>query len=131
MLFVLPLYWWLIERASRRTFLTVTFVAVSGATLVFAWLLDSNPSNVAGAASFFVFLSVINLFIVSVFWSVMADAFDCAQAPRLFGFIAGGGSLGAITGPALAAALVGNVQAPMRHSPSARRCSRGSISTST
>lgn len=112
MLVVLPFYWWLIERATRRTFLTATFIAISAATLVFAWLLHRDPANVAGAASFFVFLSVINLFIVSVFWSVMADAFDREQAPRLFGFIAGGGSLGAITGPALAAALVGNVQPP-------------------
>ena len=112
MLVVLPLYWWLIERSTRRRFLTVTFVTVSAATLVFAWLLSRDPSNVAGAASFFVFLSVINLFIVSVFWSVMADAFDREQAPRLFGFIAGGGSLGAIAGPALAAVLVGDLQPP-------------------
>jgi AAA family ATP:ADP antiporter len=53
---------------------------------------------------FFVWLSVFNLFAVSVFWSLMADLFSPAQATRLFGAIAAGGSCGAIAGPALTAA---------------------------
>jgi AAA family ATP:ADP antiporter len=61
---------------------------------------------VFAAGAFFVFLSVVNLFLVSVFWSVMADVFASSQAPRLFGIIAGGGSAGAIVGPALATTLV-------------------------
>jgi AAA family ATP:ADP antiporter len=51
---------------------------------------------------------VFNLFAVSAFWSLMADLFDRAQAQRLFGAIAAGGSCGAIAGPAL---TVGAVQA--------------------
>jgi AAA family ATP:ADP antiporter len=53
---------------------------------------------------FFVWLSVFNLFVVSVFWSFMSDIFDTAQAARLYGSIAAGGSCGAIAGP-LAASL--------------------------
>src|SRR6185369_3890657 len=53
---------------------------------------------------FFVWLNVFNLFAVSVFWSLMADLFSPAQATRLFGAIAAGGSCGAIAGPALTAA---------------------------
>jgi AAA family ATP:ADP antiporter len=109
MLCVLPAYWWLVRRFSRRTFLTATFVAVSAATLGFALALGHWAESAAAAGGFFVFLSVINLFIVSVFWSVMADVFDEAQAPRLFGVIAGGGSTGAILGPAAASALVHGV----------------------
>jgi AAA family ATP:ADP antiporter len=52
-----------------------------------------------------VWTSVYNLFVVSVFWSFMADLFTNAQAKRLFGFIAAGGTIGALAGPALATAL--------------------------
>ena len=50
---------------------------------------------------FFVWVSVVNLFAVSVFWSLMADVFDREQAGRLFGFIAAGISLGGLAGPLL------------------------------
>jgi AAA family ATP:ADP antiporter len=52
-----------------------------------------------------VWLSVFNLFAVSVFWSFMSDIFDTPQAARLYGAIAAGGSCGAIAGPLLAAFL--------------------------
>ncbi|MBI3355381.1 MAG: MFS transporter [Nitrospirae bacterium] len=53
------------------------------------------------ARVFFVWLSVFNLFVVSVFWSFLADLFTREQGARLFGVIAAGGSTGAITGPIL------------------------------
>jgi AAA family ATP:ADP antiporter len=52
-----------------------------------------------------VWLSVFNLFVVSVFWSYMSDVFDSGQAARLYGTIAAGGSGGAIAGPLLATML--------------------------
>ncbi len=55
---------------------------------------------------FYVWISVFSLFQVSVFWTLMADIFNKQQAPRLFGFIAAGSSIGAIVGPALALLLV-------------------------
>ena len=55
---------------------------------------------------FYVWVSVFSLFHLSVFWSFMSDLFDKSQAPRLFGFIAGGASIGAIVGPLLTALLV-------------------------
>ena len=58
------------------------------------------------ARVYFVWVSVFNLFIVAVFWSLMADVFDNTQAARLFGVIAGGISFGGLLGPALAASLV-------------------------
>jgi AAA family ATP:ADP antiporter len=57
------------------------------------------------ARAFYVWVSVYNLFVVSVFWSFMADVFSREQGKRLFGLIAAGGSLGAIAGPTLAAWL--------------------------
>jgi ATP:ADP antiporter, AAA family len=57
------------------------------------------------ARAFFIWTSVFNLFVVSVFWSFMVDLFTDAQARRLFPFIAAGGTLGAIIGPGLTALL--------------------------
>ena len=47
------------------------------------------------------------MFVVSIFWSVMADVFSAAQGKRLFGFIGAGGTIGGITGAALTSSLVG------------------------
>ena len=57
------------------------------------------------AAAFYVWVSTFNLLIISVFWTFMADIFSRTQAKRLFGFIAAGGTLGGIAGPALATLL--------------------------
>ena len=56
-----------------------------------------NPVYIDKA--FYVWLSVFSLFHVSVFWSFMADTFSKDQGKRLFGFIASGASIGAVTGP--------------------------------
>jgi len=55
---------------------------------------------------FFVFVSVFNLFVVSVFWSFMTDLWVDEQARRLFPIIALGGTLGALVGPLLTRSLV-------------------------
>ena len=60
---------------------------------------------------FFIWTSVFNLFVVSIFWAMLADLFNSEQAKRLFGFIAAGATLGAITGSALTAVLAGWVSA--------------------
>ena len=57
------------------------------------------------ARVFFVWLSVFNLFVVSVFWSFMADVFTPEQGTRLFSVIAAGGSTGAMVGPVLTAGV--------------------------
>lgn len=55
---------------------------------------------------FFVWTSVFNMFVVAIFWSVMADVFSPSQGKRLFGFIGAGGTLGGITGAAITNRLV-------------------------
>lgn len=54
---------------------------------------------------FFIWVSVFNLFVTSLFWSFMADTFQNAQAKRLFGFIGLGGTLGSILGSGITALL--------------------------
>jgi AAA family ATP:ADP antiporter len=63
-----------------------------------------SPSPWVGRA-FFVWTSVFNLFIPSVFWAFMVDRFDAQQGKRLFGLIGAGGTLGSIAGSAIAATL--------------------------
>lgn len=55
--------------------------------------------------AFYVWLSLFSLFHISVFWSLMSDIFSKQQAPRLFGFIASGASIGTIAGSTVALAL--------------------------
>src|SRR5204863_10039225 len=56
--------------------------------------------------SFFVWVSVFNLFVVTVFWAFMTDIFNTDQGKRLFAFISVGGTLGGIVGGAATALLV-------------------------
>jgi AAA family ATP:ADP antiporter len=74
--------------------------------------LESGTPLATLAPAFFVWVSVFNLFVVSVFWSFMADLYSTEQARRLFGVISAGGSLGAVTGPGLTAWLAPAIGIP-------------------
>ena len=103
MLALVPLYGWLCARLPRARLLPAVY-AFFAANLVLFWAaLEAGVPAKALAAVFFVWVSVFNLFVVSVFWSFIADIFSPAQAARLFGAIAAGGSCGAIAGPAITA----------------------------
>src|SRR4029077_1504334 len=56
--------------------------------------------------AFFIWVSVFNLFVVSIFWQLIVDLFSPEEGKRLFGFIAAGATIGAIVGSALTASLV-------------------------
>lgn len=105
MLAATPLFGWLSARYSRyRLLLTVyTFFIIN--LVAFYAVMTSQVSPEWVARGFFVWLSVFNLFIVSVFWSFMADLFTPEQGARLFGMIAAGGSSGALVGPLLTTGL--------------------------
>jgi AAA family ATP:ADP antiporter len=67
----------------------------------------ANPEQAVWVGRvFFIWTSVFNLFVVSVFWSFMTDLYSAAQSQRLFGLVAVGGSMGAILGSTIASALV-------------------------
>lgn len=95
-------------RLSRRRFIPLAYRFFMGTLVAFFLLMQVEP---AGAVSwvgraFYVWVSVFNLFVVSVFWAFMADLFTAEQGKRLFGFVAVGGTLGAIAGGLLTAQLV-------------------------
>jgi AAA family ATP:ADP antiporter len=105
MLAAVPLFGWVTSRFPRRRFLPLVYGFFASNLLVFYALLAAGVGPVHVARAFFVWTSVYNLFVVSVFWSFMADLYTNAQARRLFGFVAAGGTVGALVGPALAATL--------------------------
>jgi AAA family ATP:ADP antiporter len=105
MLAAVPLFGWVTSRFPRRRFLPYVYGFFIANLLVFYALLGREGSHVVAARAFFIWTSVYNLFVVSVFWSFMADLYSNAQAKRLFGFVAAGGTAGALAGPVLAAAL--------------------------
>jgi AAA family ATP:ADP antiporter len=78
-----------------------------GNLLVFFLLLHlaTEAQNIWIGRVFFIWTSVFNLFVVSIFWAFMADLFTSAQGKRLFGFIGVGGTLGAMAGSSLTMAL--------------------------
>ena len=102
------LYSVLVARLPVRRFLVVTYQALV-ACLVLFWLAWRGPGDDALAVwtgrFFFAWTTMYAVFVTSLFWSVMADAFRSGQAKRLFGFIGVGGTLGSITGSALTAGL--------------------------
>jgi len=106
MLVILPLYWWVVARVPRRRLFVSIYLPV---VVLFASIAASTAGEhvpPALAAVYFVAVTALNLFIISVFWSVMVDLWkpDCAK--RLFGMIAAGGSAGALAGPAFNALFV-------------------------
>jgi AAA family ATP:ADP antiporter len=105
MLAAVPLFGWVTSRFPRRRFLPYVYLFFIANLLAFWALLRGESANANAARAFFIWTSVYNLFVVSVFWSFMADLYATPQAKRLFGFIAAGGTIGALVGPALAAAL--------------------------
>ncbi len=106
MIAMIPAFGWLASRLPVNRLLPVVYVAFSAALIAFFFVLESGAERVKVAPFFFVFVSVFNLFVVSVFWSFMADLYSTEASRRLFGFISAGGSLGAIAGPLAASALV-------------------------
>jgi len=103
MLLAMPVFGWVSSRFRRSVFLQWTYGLFIAQVLLFWVAFNSADDDRWVARAFFVWLSIFNLFVVSVFWSFMADLFDRRQAARMFGFIAGGASVGAIVGSALTA----------------------------
>ncbi len=103
-----PAYAFLASRIRLATFLpwVYAFIAVTMVGFFALFTTVEQHQDRWIAALFFVWVSTFNVLIISVFWSLMADLFSRTQAKRLFGFIAAGGTVGTIGGPALAASLV-------------------------
>jgi len=111
MLLIHPLFTALVSRLPRRHFIPLSYTFFT-ANLIAFWLfflIISEGAGIWAGRVFFVWTSVFNLFVVSIFWSLMADLFRPEQAKRLFGFVAVGGTVGAVVGSSVTAFLAARV----------------------
>ena len=102
-----PLYGALVARLPRARFIPITYHFFVANLALFWLLLHFDVERVIVARVFFVWVSVFNLFAVTVFWSFMADLFTADQGKRLFGFIGAGGTAGSLLGPVITIGLSG------------------------
>jgi AAA family ATP:ADP antiporter len=98
----------LVAKFSRKRFIPIAYRFFIANLLIFFVLLRALPQGhqIWVGRSFYIWTSVFNLFVVSVFWAFMADIFSTDQGKRLFGFISVGGTLGGIFGASVTATLV-------------------------
>jgi ATP:ADP antiporter, AAA family len=96
---LIPIYGAVVGRFRRSTFLPWTYGVVAASLVGVGLLFDPAEFNPLLGKTFYVFISVVNLFLVSMFWSFLLELFDRGQTKRLFGVIAAGGSAGALAGP--------------------------------
>lgn len=110
MLLATPVFGWVASRFPRKQFLPWVYYFFIFNILLFFLAFSFAEKNqlpqVWIGRAFFVWLSVFNLFVVSVFWSFMADIYSREQSRRLFGVISAGGSTGALVGPLITSAIV-------------------------
>jgi AAA family ATP:ADP antiporter len=110
MLIATPIFGWVASRFPRRVFLPWVYVFFVSNMLIF-WVvfsltLGTEHESIWIGRAFFVWITIFNLFVVSVFWSFMSDIYTREQARRLFGVITAGGSIGALLGGAATSLLV-------------------------
>lgn len=101
-----PLWSAILARWSRRRVVPLAFHVFAASTVVFCVLVYAEVEKATVGTVFYVWLSMFNLFVVSLFWSVLADLIGHVTARELYGLIAAGGTIGAFVGPLLTQFLV-------------------------
>jgi ATP:ADP antiporter, AAA family len=103
---------WLVKTLPRSRFIPITHRFFASNIILFALALRvaSPEQTIWIGRIFFIWISVFNLFVVSVFWAMIVDVFSSEQGKRLFGFIAAGATIGAITGSSITASLAERLQ---------------------
>jgi ATP:ADP antiporter, AAA family len=109
---IIPVYGWLVARIRRGLLLPGIYGSVSLMLVVLGAAIGTGDIDRSVGSFFYVFISVLNLMLVSVFWSFLLEIFSSEQSRRLFGVIAAGGTFGALVGPLLTAFLADTLGTP-------------------
>jgi AAA family ATP:ADP antiporter len=114
MIAVNPPFAALVARLPRTRFIGLTYRFFILNLLVFLVLFrtTTGTANIWVGRAFFIWTSVFNLFVVSVFWAFMVDLFNTDQSKRLFGFIAAAATVGGIVGASVTAGTVQSLGVP-------------------
>jgi len=108
-LLIVPFYGWLVGRVRRSVLLPTIYGFMSIAFVFTAQVFQGESPDPMVARVFYVAISVMNLLLVSVFWSFILEMISSEQSKRLVGFIAAGGTLGALLGPGATALFVKSI----------------------
>lgn len=108
-LLLIPLYGAVVARFRRSVFLPWIYGLVAAVLALIGLALQGDQVNLPAGKFFYVFISVVNLFLISMFWSFLLELFEREQTKRLFGVIAAGGSAGALCGPLVSDLTVGMI----------------------
>ena len=102
---------YLVKTLPRGRFVPITLHFCAGNIVLFAVLLHwaDAQQTIWIWRGFFVWVSVYNVFVVSLAWQMNVDLFSPEQGKRLFGLIAAGASLGSIVGAGTTAGLASHV----------------------
>jgi len=106
---IIPAYGWIVAKFRRSSFLPGMYALVALVFVATALAFRGDHIDPLAGKAFYVFISVVNLFIISVFWSFLLELFDSNQSKRLFGVIAAGGSAGALAGPLVSDVSVSHI----------------------
>ncbi|HTL38799.1 MAG TPA: MFS transporter [Kofleriaceae bacterium] len=98
--FIAPL-WGSVVRKSPRRVVPASFHVFAVGSLVFALLVEWKVGARVTPYVFYIWAAVYNQFVVSVFWSLLADLVGPTTARTLYGPISAGGTIGAFCGPLL------------------------------
>jgi AAA family ATP:ADP antiporter len=98
---IIPIFGWVVARLKRSVFLPLIYAFVAISLAAIGIVLRANEGSIAVGQFFYVFISILSLFLTSVFWAFLLELFDSGQAKRLFGVIAAGGTAGALAGPGI------------------------------
>src|SRR5690554_4115180 len=107
MMILHPIYSAMVSRMPRRRFIALVyrFFIVQLVLFYLVFQVVEANSEVWAGRIFFIWTSIFNLFVVSVFWSLVNDVFRPSQSKRLFGVIAVGGTAGALSGSTITSVL--------------------------
>jgi ATP:ADP antiporter, AAA family len=97
----LGFYSFLVARVDRLRLVFIVHQFFVVCLIAFGMFVANKPPAWI-VAVFFVWVSVFNVFLVTMFWSVMADYYSVQEGKAWFGWIAAGGSVGSLFGSGMA-----------------------------
>ncbi|MCA6952696.1 NTP/NDP exchange transporter [Pectobacterium polaris] len=111
MLLVSPIYGYIVRRYSRERFIAIAYRFFAANLVIFIVLMTSSSEahQIWVGRAFFIWVSVFNLFVVSVFWSFIEDIFNSGQGKRLFGILSAGATFGGLLGSAITSGLIEHI----------------------
>lgn len=111
MLVLNPIFSYLVKCWSRAKFIAIVyrFFIFNLVVFIVAIHWSSASAHLWIGRIFFIWVSVFNLFVISVFWSLMVDTFNQEQGKRIFGALAAGATFGGILGATVTSLLVAHL----------------------